>query len=166
MTDSKQDAAKKQQQDFLASIAHELRTPLNGIIGLSDALFKSEQNKGRAKHLKMIFSCANRLVGLVNMIMDITALRDGKLNLTVTDNMNFNEICEEVQELMVNAVDKNGKKIKKDSVDLQIELDPSVPPMQGDKERLTQVVYNLVNNALKFTESGYVRLSTKFDQGT
>jgi CheY-like chemotaxis protein/predicted nucleic acid-binding Zn-ribbon protein len=166
MSDNKAENSKKQQQDFLASIAHELRTPLNGIIGLSDALFKSEQNKGRAKHLKMIFSCANRLVGLVNMIMDITALRDGKLNLNVTDSMSFNEICEEVQELMINAVDKNGKKIKKDSVDLQIDLDASVPSMQGDKERLTQVVYNLVNNALKFTESGFVKLSTKFDQGT
>lgn len=160
------EAAKKQQQDFLASIAHELRTPLNGIIGLSDALFKSEQNKGRAKHLKMIFSCANRLVGLVNMIMDITALRDGKLNLTVNDAVSVNEICEEVQELMINAVDKNGKKIKKDSVDLQIDLDSSAPSIQGDRERLTQVVYNLVNNALKFTEGGFVKMSTKFDQGT
>ena len=160
------EAAKKQQQDFLASIAHELRTPLNGIIGLSDALFKSEQNKGRSKHLKMIFSCANRLVGLVNMIMDITALRDGKLNLTVNDSVSFNEICEEVQELMINAVDKNGKKIKKESVDLQIDLDPSAPTIQGDRERLTQVVYNLVNNALKFTEGGFVKMSTKFDQGT
>ena len=167
MTDSAAlEVAKKQQQDFLASIAHELRTPLNGIIGLSDALFKSEQNKGRSKHLKMIFSCANRLVGLVNMIMDITALRDGKLNLSVTENMNFNEILEEVQELMINAVDKNGKKIKKDSVELQIDIDPALPTMQGDRERLTQIVYNLVNNALKFTDAGFVKMSTKYDQGT
>jgi signal transduction histidine kinase len=98
--------------------------------------------------------------------MDITALRDGKLNLNVTDSMRFNEICEEVQELMINAVDKNGKKIKKDSVDLQIDIDPSLPSMQGDKQRLTQVVVNLVNNELKFTDSGFVKLSTKFDQGS
>jgi signal transduction histidine kinase len=99
------------------------------------------------------------------MIMKkIIALRFGKLNLDVTDSMSFNEICEDVHELMINAVDKNGKKIKNDSVDLQIDIDPSLPSMQGDKERLTQVVYNLVNNALKFTDSGFVKLSTKFDQ--
>jgi signal transduction histidine kinase len=80
--------------------------------------------------------------------------------------MNFNEILEEVQELMINAVDKNGKKIKKDSVELQIDIDAALPTMQGDRERLTQIVYNLVNNALKFTDAGFVKMSTKYDQGT
>ena len=91
---------KRRQQDILASIAHELRTPLNGIIGLTDALYKSQHNPGRAKHLKMILSCAGRLVGLVDMILDMTALQEGKLNLTISEAVNFNEICEEVNVIM------------------------------------------------------------------
>lgn len=61
------------------------------------------------------------------MIMDVSALRDGKMQLNLTKTVNCNEICEEVWELMNMAVDKNGKKIKKDSVDLQIECDPDLP---------------------------------------
>ncbi|KAF4667613.1 hypothetical protein FOL47_003452 [Perkinsus chesapeaki] len=160
---TKQEMAERQQQDFLAGVAHELRTPLNGIIGLSDALIKTEQNKGRTKHLKMINSCGVRLVGLVNMIMDVSALRDGKMQLNLTKTVNCNEICEEVWELMNMAVDKNGKKIKKESVELQIECDSDLPTIEGDKERLSQVVFNLVNNALKFTPSGFVRIGSKFE---
>ncbi|EER02258.1 sensory transduction histidine kinase, putative, partial [Perkinsus marinus ATCC 50983] len=160
---TKHEMAERQQQDFLAGVAHELRTPLNGIIGLSDALIKTEQNKGRTKHLKMINSCGVRLVGLVNMIMDVSALRDGKMQLNLTKTVNCNEICEEVWELMNMAVDKNGKKIKKDSVDLQIECDPDLPLIEGDKERLSQVIFNLVNNALKFTPSGFVRIASAFE---
>ncbi|KAF4731167.1 hypothetical protein FOZ63_031170, partial [Perkinsus olseni] len=163
---TKQEMAERQQQDFLAGVAHELRTPLNGIIGLSDALIKTEQNKGRTKHLKMINSCGVRLVGLVNMIMDVSALRDGKMQLNLTKTVNCNEICEEVWELMNMAVDKNGKKIKKESVDLQIDCDPDLPLIEGDKERLSQVIFNLVNNALKFTPSGFVRIGSKFEEET
>ncbi|KAF4666761.1 hypothetical protein FOL46_002866 [Perkinsus olseni] len=163
---TKQEMAERQQQDFLAGVAHELRTPLNGIIGLSDALIKTEQNKGRTKHLKMINSCGVRLVGLVNMIMDVSALRDGKMQLNLTKTVNCNEICEEVWELMSMAVDKNGKKIKKESVDLQIDCDPDLPLIEGDKERLSQVIFNLVNNALKFTPSGFVRIGSKFEEET
>ena len=157
--------SKCQQQTFLATIAHELRTPLNGIIGLSDALCKSEQDKARSKHLKMIYSCANRLTGLVNMITDITAYREGKVNLALSDDVNLNEICEEVHELMMNAVDGNGRKIRKESVQLLLELDPCLPHLRADKERLTQVVSNLVNNALNFTSEGFVKLATTFVNG-
>jgi DNA-binding NarL/FixJ family response regulator len=154
-------AEQKKQQDFLAYIAHELRTPLNGMIGLGQTLVDTETNKGRQKHLSMIVSSANRLVGLVNSIMDISALRDGKLELKVTNDCDLNNIAEECHQLMLIAVDKNNRKIKKESVDLQIELDKTIPPIQGDKERFTQIIFNLTNNALKFTQNGFVKIGLR-----
>ena len=109
---AEREAEKKKQQDFLAYVAQELRTPLNGMIGLAHALIETEANKGRQKHLKMIQSSAQRLVGIVNSIMDITALRDGKMELKPVDDCDLKEISEEVYQLMLIAVDKNNRKIK------------------------------------------------------
>ena len=160
-------AEAKKQQDFLAYVAHELRTPLNGVIGLSQTLVDTEPNKGRQKHLKMIQSCATRLVGIVNMIMDISALRDGKMELHVSEGVSVDDIAEEVYQLMLIAVDKSGKKIKKEGVDLLLQcgglVGGQLPLLQCDKERVTQIIFNLVNNALKFTPGGFVKICTRDD---
>ncbi|KAF4680103.1 hypothetical protein FOZ62_003105, partial [Perkinsus olseni] len=148
------------KDSFMATVNHELRTPLNGVIGLSESLRMTEPNPGRKKHLDIINNCAVRLLALVNEIMDIAALKAKKMQLNF-GMVNVNEICEQVCGEMMEAVDKRGRKIKKDKVDLGFLPDPACPEVEGDRERLHYVLSAMINNACKFTSKGSVKVVTK-----
>ncbi|KAF4657501.1 hypothetical protein FOL47_008411 [Perkinsus chesapeaki] len=179
---------EKKKDSFMATVNHELRTPLNGVIGLSESLRMTEPNAGRKKHLDIINNCAVRLLALVNEIMDMAALKTKKMQLNF-GMVQMNEICEHVCAEMVEAVDKRGRKIKKDKVELEFFPDPAAPEVEGDKDRqenlwpssrvsilridtlflsemcngkrLEYVMSALINNACKFTSKGSVKVMTK-----
>lgn len=152
-----------QLQEFLAGIAHELRTPLNGMIGISEILIQSEQDTTRIKHLNMLKSCATRLTGLTDSIVDFTSFREGKTTLVLSENVQLNDICSEVYDLTINGLDARGKKIKKDTISFEKSFASDMPLIKADRDRLVQVVYNIVQNAFKFTASGFVKMSTRLD---
>eukprot|EP00929_Paragymnodinium_shiwhaense_P080219 TRINITY_DN4181_c1_g1_i1.p1 TRINITY_DN4181_c1_g1~~TRINITY_DN4181_c1_g1_i1.p1 ORF type:complete len:2022 (+),score=462.95 TRINITY_DN4181_c1_g1_i1:170-6235(+) len=161
---------KKSQ--FMATVTHELRSPLHGIIGLSDNLLLTcEKEKSGAKALdpkrplKMINNCARRLLDLLTNIIDIQTLTaSSKKTKLVIESVSMQRIVEEVLMLTACAVDKAGRPIQKPGVELFNNVkDLELPTIQADAHRCTQMLYNLVANALKFTERGHVTISANSD---
>ena len=138
------------KDQFLANTSHELRTPLQGIIGLSENLLDKEENKAKKEELNMIISSGKRLSKLVNDIMDFSKLKNEevKLKLKPVDMHVLVDIIMKVHAPLV-----KGKKLK------LINLIPvHSPKVEGDEDRIQQVMYNLVGNAVKFTESGHIKV--------
>jgi signal transduction histidine kinase len=141
------------KSSFLANMSHEIRTPLNSIIGFSDLLcdpgFESEQHYQFAK---IINSSGNSLLSIISDIMDISKIEAGQINLE-KKGFNVLQLIRNVQkEQSFSALEKG----------IELRLDPANPKtdiwINSDENRLKQVLHNLVGNAFKFTEKGYVEL--------
>jgi len=150
-------STQKLKDDFLANTSHELRTPLNGIIGLADAMIGGAVGKlaGPALHnLRLIVHSGKRLANLVNDILDFSKLKNNELVLykkPVNIRQIVNLVIPFCQPLLKNR-----------AIRIQNTIPEDIPLMMGDENRLQQIVYNLVDNAIKFTESGKVVISAKF----
>ncbi|RQW85898.1 MAG: response regulator [Geobacter sp.] len=142
------------KNEFLANTSHELRTPLNGIIGIAESLVAGVSGKLHPKteqNLAMIVSSGRRLAGLVDDILDFSRLRNNDIQL----RRQAVDICSVTE--MVLAVMKPlaaGKPVV-----LRNALPVALPPVWGDEDRLQQILYNLVGNAVKFTDQGEIRIS-------
>ena len=144
----------KMKDEFLANTSHELRTPLNGIIGIAESLLDGAagpvSNKMR-ENLAMIGGSGRRLANLVNDILDLSKLHKGDLILQ-KQAINLHEIAANVVFLSQGLV--GGKAL---TLDNRIPAD--LPPAEADENRLQQVFYNLLGNAIKFTQTGTVVIS-------
>lgn len=148
---SKAEEANKAKSRFLAIISHELRTPLNGILGLLE-LLKQEPEK-LDEYLPLIHSSGEQLKMLISDISDIDKIEQGKLELV--------ENCFDISKF-INEVIYNAKiDIKDTPLELILDIDNLDGYYLGDATRLKQVVYNLINNAIKYTNEGYVKFTIK-----
>jgi signal transduction histidine kinase len=152
----------KKKNSFFATMNHELRTPLNGIIGLTESLRSGEKEKARKKHFDMMLNSAQCMLKLVNNILDTAAMRNAAADLDLSQ-VKVNNLVEEVVELMNIAVDKRGRKLKKDTVEISVELEDDLPAIDMDKTKMFEAVEAIVNNALKFTHRGNVVIRTSED---
>jgi len=146
----------KLKDEFLANTSHELRTPLNGIIGIAESLIDGatgELNNKTKANLSMIVGSGKRLSALVNDILDLSKLKRHSLVLQIkpVDVKGTVDIVLALSQLSV--AKKDLQLINAVALDL--------PPAQADENRLQQILYNLVGNAIKFTESGRVEISAK-----
>ena len=154
---------EERKAQMLSVVSHELRSPLNGIIGIAALI---EQKPGTNPTLKrqtqLITTCATRLVEYVQMMIDLSALRKNNAELKFkSDIVDISKLLDDVCELLRNGIDKHGKPLVKDTVRFSCEYhDSPHPKMECDALRLTQICTNVIGNALKFTESGFVRVST------
>jgi PAS domain S-box-containing protein len=143
--------ALRAKSDFLAVMSHEMRTPLNGILGMSGLMLDRPLPLDQRRQIELIRTSAEALLSLIDDILVYAQLEIGKL---VLDCANFDlvRIIEEVVALLVpRAHDKN--------ITLEVALDPTlIRWLKGDRGRLRQVLFNLVGNAIKFTESGTVKV--------
>jgi len=133
---------------FLANMSHEIRTPMNAIIGLAEILNKSSLDNNQAHYTKSIRSAADRLLMLINDVLDLSKMESGKLSLETT-RFSFHEWVEDLRIIFSN----HGKK----DVELVFVFDPKIPEYAiGDSLRLSQVCINLLSNAIKFTDKGVI----------
>ena len=143
---------------FLANMSHEIRTPMNAIIGLSDIIM--EESKGRRVYGYTcdIKASANNLLALINDILDLSKVEAGKMEL-VSAEYHVKALVREVLNMMDIVASQHGLMVES-------EFDMTIPCCYlGDESRIKQILVNLVNNALKFTKKGYVKISVSGVQG-
>ncbi|MBX9691657.1 MAG: response regulator, partial [Cyanobacteria bacterium] len=150
-------SASEEKARFLASMSHEIRTPLNAVIGLSDLLGRSNLNEEQRQLTQVIVSSGNILLDLINSILDYSKLEAGKLELELVE-FDFRDIIEGTAEIFAtNAKDKG--------ISLMTHVAPQTPrKVRGDPGRIRQILMNLVDNALKFTEEGEVTIRTTLER--
>lgn len=141
--------AYRAKSDFIATVSHEIRTPINGILGLSRLLLDSDIAAEPRGWAQMIQTSANGLLDIVNDILDMSKLEAGRVEL--------DESPYAPQELIDTILATLRPKAQEKGLQLSGSVSPSVPPMlRGDVRRLGQILFNLVGNAIKFTERGRV----------
>lgn len=143
---------------FLANMSHEIRTPMNAIVGLSDIIM--EESKGRKvyEYTCDIKASAHNLLALINDILDLSKVEAGKMELVPTQ-YHVKSLVKEVLNMMDIVASQHG-------LMLESEYDMSIPCCYlGDESRIKQILINLLNNALKFTKKGHVKISVSGMQG-
>ncbi|MDY6875754.1 MAG: GAF domain-containing protein [Chloroflexota bacterium] len=144
------------KSQFLANMSHELRTPLNSIIGFSRVILKGIDGPLtdlQCTDLQAIYESGLHLLGLINDILDISKIEAGKMELAF-ESVDLHEVIKGVMSTAVALV-------KDKPIELQHSIAPRLPMVRGDARRIRQVLLNLISNATKFTEEGFVRLAAE-----
>jgi len=136
------------KNDFLSTMSHEIRTPMNGIVGLCYLLQKCELNRSVKTYVDKIEGAANALLDIINDILDLSKIEAAQLELEEID-FDLGQVLEQVSSITLFKGREKG-------LTMSLERDPDLSFLKGDPTRLRQVLINLINNAIKFTEEGGV----------
>lgn len=153
----KAEESTRLKSEFLSNMSHEIRTPMNGIIGMTQLALKTSLDEKQKHYIKQIDTSAKRLLNLINDILDFSKIEAGKLEIYEI-NFDMKELLRNIKEIIDLKAREKG---------LEFELICNClenPVYYGDALRIYQIVINLVGNAIKFTEKGYVKLQVS-DEG-
>lgn len=143
------EAGARAKSIFLATMSHEIRTPLNGIIGTVDLMRDSVMNAAQRDRLAVIGDCSDTLLALIDDILDFSKLESGTVDLEMAP-FELGEVCSTVANVM-------GQRAREKGIMLHVEHPQAI--VTTDATRLRQILFNLVGNAVKFTDSGWVKMT-------
>lgn len=147
----KAEEANASKSAFLSVVSHEIRTPMNAIVGMTELLLEEEHDEKSEKYLNNIKTSGDSLLMIVNDLLDQSKIEAGKMEI-IEDVYELKPLLEDVRLIVENRI---GEK----PIKAEIELDEKLPAkLIGDSLRIRQILINLMNNAVKFTEKGFVRL--------
>ena len=139
---------------FLANMSHEIRTPLNGILGFLELLKTTDLNSEQLEYVNTVTVSANSLLEIINNILDISKIESNKIELELIPFKPINEFEDTIEIFGAKAAEKN--------IELAAFIDPSLPVnLKGDILKIKEVITNLLSNAMKFTQEGYISLIVK-----
>ena len=146
------------KSEFLATMSHELRTPLNSIIGFVGIILKGlagEINEEQKKQLSLVYGSAKHLLNLINDILDLSRIESGKMEISVT-RFKIEEVVSKVAQTLSPMISQKGLR-------LVTKITDEIPEIYSDRKKVLQILLNLVNNAVKFTNKGEVKIDVTVD---
>ena len=152
------EAASEAKSTFLATMSHEIRTPLNGVLGMAQAMGRDELTPVQRERLTVIHQSGEALLSILNDILDLSKIEAGGLELEEIE-FDLGAVAQGAHQAFTALADKKG-------LSFVLDIDAARGVYRGDPTRLRQILYNLISNALKFTETGEIRVAGRFgDEG-
>lgn len=149
------ESANKAKSEFLANMSHEIRTPMNAILGFSELMLNETNNPKQVKYLNTIVSSGNTLLALINDILDLSKIEAGKLEFFF-QGIDLAKVVNEIKQMFSQRIDEK-------KLDFNIKMEENLPKLLLDEVRFRQILFNLVGNAIKFTDKGFVRIEVEVD---
>jgi PAS domain S-box-containing protein len=148
----------KVKDQFISNMSHEIRTPLNAVIGFTDLLAETTLNTDQAEYVDIVKTASANLLALINNILDLSKIESSNLSLESLP-IDIRKIIKDVTKIL-------EPKTKGKAIDVRVSVDTKLPEkLMGDQLRLTQVMFNLLGNAVKFTEKGTIDINVAVVQG-